>query len=60
VHHVFTHFSLELTVFMAHAPVREKVRVAEGYRWANLTNLGEEGLPTLMRKVAVHAQLLHK
>ncbi len=60
VHHVFTHFSLELTVYLAHAPFEEKARVAEGYRWVNLTNLDGEGLPTLMRKVAVHAQLLHK
>ncbi len=60
VHHVFTHFSLELTVFVAHAPFGEEMRMEEGYRWASFASLDEEGLPTLMRKVAIHAQLLHK
>jgi len=50
VRHVFTHFSLELAVFVAEGE-------AEGL-WTKLALLGKEALPTLMRKVAVHAGLI--
>ena len=55
VRHVFTHFSLELTVFVADAPNGSTAPL--GCRWAPLARLGQEGLPTLMRKVAEHAGL---
>jgi len=55
VRHVFTHFSLELTVFVADAASPEP---APGCRWTRAARLGEEALPTLMRKVAVHAGLI--
>jgi len=52
VRHVFTHFSLELTVFVA--------RGGAGLTglWTPTATLGEQGLPTLMRKVALHAGLI--
>ena len=55
VRHVFTHFSLELTVFVADAAAADPA--LEG-RWTKAARLGDEALPTLMRKVAVHAGLI--
>jgi len=55
VRHVFTHFSLELTVFVAEAAAADPA--LEG-RWTKVGRLGDEALPTLMRKVAVHAGLI--
>ncbi|MBM3552229.1 MAG: A/G-specific adenine glycosylase [Alphaproteobacteria bacterium] len=55
VTHVFTHFALEATVFVAHA--RAKAPPAD-CRWAARANLAKEGLPTLMRKAAAHAGLV--
>lgn len=56
VEHVFTHFSLELTVFATTiAPPPPSI---ENCRWAASARLEREGLPTLMRKVAVHAGLI--
>jgi len=51
VRHVFTHFSLELAVFVA---------TGAGARglWTPTAALDEQALPTLMRKVAVHAGLI--
>ena len=48
IRHVFTHFTLELTVFVAH--VREQP-FADG-RWTQISDLHSEALPTVMRKVA--------
>ncbi|MBI1868156.1 MAG: A/G-specific adenine glycosylase [Methylocystis sp.] len=56
VEHVFTHFRLELAVFIAR--VAPPVPRIENYRWAPARDLDREGLPTLMRKVAVHAGLI--
>lgn len=56
VEHVFTHFSLELTVFVA--TIESPPPSIENCRWAAAARLEEEGLPTLMRKVAVHAGLI--
>jgi A/G-specific adenine glycosylase len=56
VTHVFTHFSLSATVFVARtegAPALDS-----DCRWAARRNLGKEGLPTLMRKAAAAAGLL--
>jgi len=55
VTHIFTHFALEATVFVAHT--RGKAAPSD-CRWAARANLGKEGLPTLMRKAAAHAGLI--
>ncbi len=53
VRHVFTHFPLELTVFIAQVP---RVTAAlKGARWVKLADLPGEALPSVMRKVLGHA-----
>ncbi len=51
VEHGFTHFRLRLTVVAGHARAPE---LARGL-WCPLDRLGEQALPTLMRKVVRHA-----
>jgi A/G-specific adenine glycosylase len=53
VRHVFTHFPLELIVFMAEVPAR--TAPPQGTRWIKMTELEGEALPSLMRKVIAHA-----
>jgi A/G-specific adenine glycosylase len=53
VTHVFTHFPLELVVYVANLPARS--RAPEGMRWAPMATLQDEALPTVMRKVIAHA-----
>jgi len=53
VRHVFTHFPLELAVFIA--PVPHTTSAPKGARWVKLGDLRNEALPNLMRKVLVHA-----
>ncbi len=53
VNHVFTHFPLELTVFMA--KVSRTAKAPKGARWVPLAEAGGEALPTVMRKVLAHA-----
>jgi A/G-specific adenine glycosylase len=53
VRHVFTHFPLELTVFLA--TVSRDTPAPEGMRWTPRALLGEEALPGSMKKVLVHA-----
>jgi A/G-specific adenine glycosylase len=53
VTHVFTHFPLELVVYTAVAA--PTAPPPEGTRWVALARLGEEALPTVMRKVVAHA-----
>ena len=53
VRHVFTHFPLELTVYAAHVPKR--TRAPKGMRFVQLSALGDEALPSVMRKVIAHA-----
>ena len=53
VRHVFTHFPLELSVYVAELPARTPAPA--GMRWAALTDIGGEALPSVMRKVVVHA-----
>ncbi|HWL03592.1 MAG TPA: A/G-specific adenine glycosylase [Xanthobacteraceae bacterium] len=53
VTHVFTHFPLELTVYVAELPRGRKAPA--GRRWVAVDTLGGEALPNVMRKVAVHA-----
>ncbi len=56
VAHVFTHFALTATVFVARTKASPPLEA--DCRWAARRNLGKEGLPTLMRKAAVAAGLL--
>jgi A/G-specific adenine glycosylase len=53
VRHVFTHFPLELTVYVADVPARTSA--PKGMRWVKTSELGGEALPSLMRKVIGHA-----
>jgi A/G-specific adenine glycosylase len=53
VTHVFTHFPLELVVFVAHVPAATSAPA--GMRWVDLDDLAGEALPNLMRKVVAHA-----
>jgi A/G-specific adenine glycosylase len=53
VNHVFTHFPLELTVFVAKAS--RGTAAPKGGRWASIGKLGQEALPNVMRKVIAHA-----
>jgi A/G-specific adenine glycosylase len=57
VHHVFTHFPLELAVFTTRA--NRKTRAPKGMRFVREKDLDREALPTLMRKVLAHATPLH-
>jgi A/G-specific adenine glycosylase len=53
VRHVFTHFPLELTVFLAKVPKDEPA--PEDMRWTPRHQLYEEALPGAMKKVLAHA-----
>ncbi len=53
VTHVFTHFPLELTVYVTDAAA--SAVAPPGARWAALADLPGEALPNLMRKVLAHA-----
>jgi A/G-specific adenine glycosylase len=53
VRHVFTHFPLELVVYMTDVPPH--ARAPAGTRWVALENIAGEALPSLMRKVVAHA-----
>ena len=52
VTHVFTHFPLELVVYIAHVPARS--RAPKGMRWVPIATLSGEALPNVMRKVIAH------
>ena len=52
VTHVFTHFPLELVVYVASVPAR--TRAPEGMRWVPVATLKDEALPNVMRKVIAH------
>jgi A/G-specific adenine glycosylase len=53
VTHVFTHFPLELVVYVAEVP--SGTRAAAGTRWVPVAELAGEALPNIMRKVIAHA-----
>jgi A/G-specific adenine glycosylase len=55
VRHVFTHFPLELAVYVAE--VKKSVRAPKKARWVAVSGLKSEALPSLMRKVIAHAEL---
>ena len=52
VSHVFTHFPLELVVYIASVPGR--ARAPEGIRWVPIATLKDEALSNVMRKVIAH------
>jgi A/G-specific adenine glycosylase len=52
VRHVFTHFPLEMSVYVTTAP--KSMSAPKGGRFAKLAKLDDEALPTLMRKVIAH------
>lgn len=53
VRHVFTHFPLELTVFLGR--IAAGTQAPEGMRWTKRSDLDGEALPGAMRKVLAHA-----
>ena len=53
VTHAFTHFPLELVVYVADVPAH--AAAPRGARWVRHADLGGEALPNVMRKVLVHA-----
>lgn len=52
VRHVFTHFALEVTVF--HARVSAASPAPEGMRFTPREAMGDEPLPSVMRKILAH------
>ena len=52
VNHVFTHFPLDLIVYVATVPAQTKA--LDGARWVSIADLPDEALPNLMRKVIAH------
>ena len=53
VRHLFTHFPLELVVYVVELPKR--TRAPNGMRWVKIAEIGGEALPSLMRKVVARA-----
>jgi A/G-specific adenine glycosylase len=53
VTHVFTHFPLELVVYVAEVPAH--AAAPHGARWVARADLRGEALPNVMRKVLAHA-----
>jgi A/G-specific adenine glycosylase len=52
VSHVFTHFPLELVVYVAE--VSAHAVAPRGARWVRRADLPDEALPNVMRKVLAH------
>lgn len=52
VTHVFTHFPLELVVYVA--SVSARTRAPQDMRWVPIATLKDEALPNVMRKVIAH------
>jgi A/G-specific adenine glycosylase len=55
VRHVFTHFPLELCVYVTKLPAR--MRAPAGMRWVSVGDVAGEALPSLMRKVLAHGRV---
>jgi A/G-specific adenine glycosylase len=53
VAHTFTHFPLELIVYLARLPAG--ARAPRGTRWMGMAHLPQAALPSVMRKVIGHA-----
>jgi A/G-specific adenine glycosylase len=56
VTHTFTHFPLELTVYLAQVP--RSARAPADTRWVAVDAIGGEALPSVMHKVVMHAREL--
>jgi A/G-specific adenine glycosylase len=56
--HVFTHFTLEASVFVGRIAARDAFLCASSGRWVAFNQLVDAGLPTLMRKAASAAGLI--
>ena len=56
VTHAFTHFPLELVVYIADVPLR--TRAPAGMRWVPIATLADEAFPNVMRKVIAHGLFL--
>lgn len=54
IEHVFTHFSLTLTVWKTEV-AKSQFTPADGQWWAPIATLQGEALPTVMKKVIAHA-----
>jgi len=54
VDHVFTHFSLALTVYRGALP--RGATTSDGGQWIDESQLESAGLPSVMQKVLVHAR----
>ncbi|KRR29699.1 A/G-specific adenine glycosylase [Bradyrhizobium retamae] len=52
VTHVFTHFPLELVIYIA--DVAARTRAPAGMRWVPIATLADEALPNVMRKAIAH------
>lgn len=52
VTHVFTHFPLELSVYVGKVPTQ--TQAPHGMRWVDIATLDDEALPNVMRKVIAH------
>jgi A/G-specific adenine glycosylase len=55
VTHVFTHFPLELVVYRIQLP--QAAPAPDGMRWLSAGDIAGAALPSLMRKVLVHARV---
>ena len=55
VTHVFTHFPLELVVYRVQVP--PAASAPDGMRWLSAGDIAGAALPSLMRKVLVHARV---
>ncbi|MFZ1883607.1 MAG: A/G-specific adenine glycosylase [Rhodoplanes sp.] len=58
VRHVFTHFPLDLIVFVTRVPALAEAPA--GMRWVACADLDREALPNLIRKVIGHADIVLK
>jgi A/G-specific adenine glycosylase len=55
VTHTFTHFPLELIVYVT--TVSARARAPKGMRWIGAGDLAGAAFPTVMRKVLAHARI---
>ena len=56
VEHTFTHFHLELAVMRAVEIEEDTLAPDAGYRWVAASEVDDEALPTVMRKIVAHAR----
>ena len=55
VRHTFTHFHFEIEVWAGRSEDRDLSRAGAEARWVRLDALGDEALPSVMRKIVKHA-----